>query len=89
MGGGDMRGRQSFNPIEKMGLALIVNDKIKISSFGKYFLQEDYDLGNVFFRSFLKWKECVERSISKRKADLVIIEEDKIALDAFVKEQFP
>ncbi len=57
VGGGDMRGRQSFNPIEKMGLALIdENNQIKITSFGRYFLQEDYDLGNVFFRSFLKWQ---------------------------------
>jgi len=57
VGGGDMRGRQSFNPIEKMGLALVDEDnRIKISSFGRYFLQEDYDLGNVFFRSFLKWQ---------------------------------
>lgn len=57
VGGGDMRGRQSFNPIEKMGLALIdENNRIKISGFGRYFLQEDYDLGNIFFRSFLKWQ---------------------------------
>ena len=57
VGGGDMRGRQSFNPIEKMGLvALDQDNKIRITSFGKYFLQEDYDLGNVFFKSFLKWQ---------------------------------
>lgn len=57
VGGGEMRGRQSFNPLEKMGLAYIDKDKkIVISSFGKYFLKEDYDLGEVFFRSFLKWQ---------------------------------
>jgi hypothetical protein len=57
VGGGDMRGRQSFNPIEKMGFAYVNEEnKIKISSFGRYFLQEDYDLGNIFFRSFLKWQ---------------------------------
>ncbi len=56
-GGGDMRGRQSFNPIRKMGLAYIDgNNKIKITDFGNYFLQEDYDLGEIFFRSFLKWQ---------------------------------
>jgi len=55
--GGAMRGRQSFNPLEKMGLAYIDNEKkIRISNFGKYFLQENYDLGEVFFRSFLKWQ---------------------------------
>lgn len=57
VGGGDMRGRQSFNPIEKMGFAVLdENNRIRISSFGKYFLKEDYDLGNVFFKSFLKWQ---------------------------------
>jgi hypothetical protein len=55
--GGAMRGRQSFNPLEKMGLAYLdENKKIKISDFGKYFLKDDYDLGEVFFRSFLKWQ---------------------------------
>ncbi|HEU0085381.1 MAG TPA: AlwI family type II restriction endonuclease [Candidatus Paceibacterota bacterium] len=57
VGGGDMRGRQSFNPIEKMGLAILdENNTVRISSFGRYFLKEDFDLGNVFFRSFLKWQ---------------------------------
>lgn len=56
VGGGDMRGRQSFNPIEKMGFANIVDNKISISSFGKYFLSDDYDLGDIFFRSFIKWQ---------------------------------
>ncbi len=57
VGGGDMRGRQSFNPLEKMGLAFLdSNNKIQISGFGNYFLQEEYDIGEVFFRSFLKWQ---------------------------------
>jgi hypothetical protein len=57
VGGGDMRGRQSFNPLEKMGLAYLdENNKIKITSFGNYFLHENYDLGEVFFRSFIKWQ---------------------------------
>lgn len=56
-GGCEMRGRQSFNPLEKMGLAYIdIDKKIKISSFGNYFLNEDYDLGEIFFKSFLKWQ---------------------------------
>jgi len=57
VGGGDMRGRQSFNPLEKMGLAYLDTDnRVRISEFGNYFLQPDYDLGEVFFRSFLKWQ---------------------------------
>ena len=56
-GGGAMRGRQSFNPIKKMGLAFVNDEnKIEITDFGKYFLREDYDLGEVFFKSFLKWQ---------------------------------
>lgn len=49
VGGGDMRGRQSFNPLEKMGLAFLDNkNKIRISGLGNYFLQDEYDLGEVF-----------------------------------------
>ena len=57
VGGGEMRGRQSFNPLEKMGLAYIdAENKIKITTFGETFLSENYDLGEIFFRSFLKWQ---------------------------------
>jgi len=56
-GGGDMRGRQSFNPLEKMGLVFLdEKNKIRISAVGKIFLKENYDLGEVFFKSFLKWQ---------------------------------
>jgi len=51
-----MRGRQSFNPLKKMGLVSLVDKKIHISSLGNYLLREDYDLGEMFFRSFLKWQ---------------------------------
>ncbi len=68
-GGGDMRGRQSFNPLEKMGLAFLEDNKIKISAVGNYFLQENYDLGEVFFRSFLKWQLPNPDSRDFRKED--------------------
>ncbi|MEK6969841.1 MAG: AlwI family type II restriction endonuclease, partial [Nanoarchaeota archaeon] len=69
-GGGDMRGRQSFNPLEKMGLAFLDNEnKVRISAVGNYFLQEDYDLGKVFFRSFLKWQLPNPDSRDFRKED--------------------
>lgn len=51
-----MRGRQSINPIKKVGLARIGSGKIKITSLGECLLKEDYDLGEMFFRSFLKWQ---------------------------------
>lgn len=51
-----MRGRQSINPLEKLGLVAIKNNKIEITSLGEYLLQEDYDLGEMFFKSFIKWQ---------------------------------
>ena len=51
-----MRGRVSYKVLEKIGLATIVDSKIKITSLGNYLLQDDYDLGELFFKSFLKWQ---------------------------------
>ena len=51
-----MRGRQSFNPLKKIGFAKIENGKIKISDLGNYFLKDNCDIGEVFFRSFIKWQ---------------------------------
>ena len=51
-----MRGRQSINPLKKIGLVAIKNDKIKITDLGELFLKDNFDLGEVFFRSFLKWQ---------------------------------
>ena len=51
-----MRGRQSINPLKKIGLVVIKDEKIFITSLGKLFLQDDFDLGEIFFRSFIKWQ---------------------------------
>lgn len=51
-----MRGRQSINPLKKIGLVVIKNEKIFITSLGKLFLQDNFDLGEIFFRSFIKWQ---------------------------------
>jgi hypothetical protein len=51
-----MRGRQSLNPLKKIGLVLVENGKLKITDLGKLFLKEDFDFGEIFFRSFLKWQ---------------------------------
>jgi hypothetical protein len=57
VGGGEMRGRQSFNALEKLGLAYLdTENKIKITSFGKSFLSENYDVGEFFFKSLIKWQ---------------------------------
>jgi predicted nucleic acid-binding protein len=51
-----IRGRTSYKPLEKVGLAFIQNGKIKISSLGNYLLGDNYDIGKIFFRSFIKWQ---------------------------------
>jgi hypothetical protein len=51
-----MRGRQSINPLRKLGLVAFIDKKIFITSLGNLFLGEDYDLGEIFFRSFIKWQ---------------------------------
>ena len=57
VGGGEMRGRQSFNALEKLGLAYINDEKqIKITSFGESFLAENYDVGDFFFKNLIKWQ---------------------------------
>jgi len=50
------RGRESINPLKKLGLATIEENKLRITSLGEYLLREDYDLGEMFFRSFIKWQ---------------------------------
>ena len=52
----DMRGRQSYKPLEKLGFATIKEKRVFITSLGEYFLSDDYDLGELFFKSFLKWQ---------------------------------
>lgn len=51
-----MRGRQSINPLKKLGLVSIKDEKVFITSLGELFLKEDFDLGEIFFRSFIKWQ---------------------------------
>ncbi|MBT3412913.1 MAG: AlwI family type II restriction endonuclease [Candidatus Jacksonbacteria bacterium] len=51
-----MRGRQSFNPFKKFGFVLLENGVVKITDFGEHFLSDEYDLSEIFFRSFIKWQ---------------------------------
>lgn len=51
-----MRGRQSFNPLKKLGLVSIQNKRIIITELGKLLLKDVYNLGEMFFRSFIKWQ---------------------------------
>lgn len=63
------RGRVSFSPLEKLGLAIIKNKKVQITSLGEYLLQENYDLGEMFFRSFIKWQIPNPSSTDYKKED--------------------
>ncbi|HOF06635.1 MAG TPA: AlwI family type II restriction endonuclease [Bacteroidales bacterium] len=51
-----MRGRQSVNPLNKLGFSIARQGygKIKITELGNIFLQENYDLSYIFFKSLLK-----------------------------------
>lgn len=51
-----MRGRQSANPINKLGFAISRENvgPIQITELGNHFLKGDYDLSFVFFKCFLK-----------------------------------
>lgn len=51
-----MRGRQSVNPLNKLGFAIAREGigPIKITELGNKFLAVDYDIGFIFFKSLLK-----------------------------------
>lgn len=51
-----MRGRQSVNPLNKLGFCIAREGlgAVKITELGNIFLQEDYDISYVFFKSLLK-----------------------------------
>lgn len=51
-----MRGRTSFDPIEKMGLVNIVDNRIKLSQIGEMYLENRIDFGEVILNAFLKWQ---------------------------------
>jgi len=50
------RGRESFNPLKKFGFARIQKGKIKITELGNRLLRDQYDFGDLFIKSFLKWQ---------------------------------
>lgn len=51
-----MRGRTSFKPFEKWGLAFIVDHRVYITSTGKKLINNEITMEDVCFRSFLKWQ---------------------------------
>jgi hypothetical protein len=53
-----LRGRTSVAPLTKMGLAFAKKSlgEVKITSLGDAFLSRKIDIGELFFRFFLKWQ---------------------------------
>lgn len=53
-----LRGRTSVAPLTKMGLAVAKQSsgKIKITDLGNAFLTSEIDIGDVYFRFFIKWQ---------------------------------
>lgn len=51
-----MRGRQSLNPLKKLGFVFIEGGKVKITELGKKIIAGEIDLGDAFLRCFLKWQ---------------------------------
>ena len=65
----DMRGRQSMNPLKKLGLVSIVDNKVVINSLVDLLLDKKIDLGELLFRSFLKWQIPNPDSSEYKKLD--------------------
>lgn len=53
-----LRGRTSIAPLTKMGLAIAKKSSgsVKITSLGKAFLDKEIDIGDVYFKFFIKWQ---------------------------------
>lgn len=51
-----MRGRQSINVLKKFGFVIIKDGKILFTELGNFFIDSNSDLGETFFRSFIKWQ---------------------------------
>lgn len=53
-----LRGRTSVAPLTKMGLAIAkkASGKVSITDLGNAFLKNEIDIGDVYFRFFIKWQ---------------------------------
>ncbi len=53
-----LRGRTSVAPLTKMGLAIAKQSsgQIKVTDLGNAFLKNEIDIGDVYFRFFIKWQ---------------------------------
>lgn len=53
-----LRGRTSVAPLTKMGLAIAkqTSGQIRVTDLGNAFLKNEIDIGDVYFRFFIKWQ---------------------------------
>ncbi len=51
-----IRGYMSLRPLEKLGFIIRRNNKLIISETGNLFLQENFDLSEIFLKVLLKWQ---------------------------------
>ncbi len=51
-----MRGRQSINPLKKLGFISVINGKIIFNDIANRLINDEADIGDVFFKCFLKWQ---------------------------------
>ncbi|MDO4584515.1 MAG: AlwI family type II restriction endonuclease [Planctomycetia bacterium] len=51
-----MRGRTSYKPLEKVGLAFVIDKKILISELGKLWLADKIEIDDLWFRSLIRWQ---------------------------------
>ena len=58
-----MRGRQSINPLKKMGFVSTADDVVQITDLGRLFLNEQFDFSEIFFKCFLKWQPNTDHDI--------------------------
>lgn len=49
-----MRGRTSFDPLEKVGLVSLINNVVTITSVGRKYLDGEIEFGDVFFNALIK-----------------------------------
>ncbi len=51
-----MRGRQSLNPLKKLGFISLIDDKIVFNDIANKIILEESDWGDIFLKCFLKWQ---------------------------------
>ena len=64
-----MRGRQSLNPLKKLGFVVIRDEKVSITELGKSLIAGEVDVGDAFLKSFLKWQLPNPSSNDFRESD--------------------